>query len=283
MTFKLVKYEFRSMIRLMGVLWAGLPAMAIIMAVFQKIFPYDGLGEYPAVLNILNNLFTFTYIAMFIALIAVTVIIIIMRFYKGLMRDEGYLMHTLPVKTRQLITAKGVTAVAVSIISMAVAVVSILLLSAFDGVLINRIGYFLSELAGLMTKHPVYVLMCLEVIILALAWIMADIYKVYASLSIGQMAPKYKIALSAAVYIGISIASILLLTAFAKGISMLAGSLPQSVLQPVQDWFAGLSMADGLEGVVMVSLFLFIIYDALQIAVYHIISEQSLRRRLNLE
>lgn len=41
-----------------------------------------------------------------VALFVLTMIVIIQRFYKGLLCDEGYLMFTLPVKPWQLIATK---------------------------------------------------------------------------------------------------------------------------------------------------------------------------------
>ena len=279
MIFKLIKYEFRSMLRMMGILWGGLPVMAIVTAAFQKFFAYDGLGEYPDFLNLMDNLFTFVYISMFIALVTVTVVIIIMRFYKGLIGDEGYLMHTLPVKTWQLITAKGVTAVTVSVISIAVAVLSILMLSVFEGYLTERMGNFFTEFFGLLAERPSYWVLGIETMILIIACLMAMIYKVYASLSLGQMAPKHKIAFSVAIYIGISIAGPMLMSAFGNVVS----GVLENVLQPLEQWVSGLSTEGGEEALVAVSMLLFIIFEAVLIAVYHIVSEQSLRRKLNLE
>lgn len=45
------------------------------------------------------------------ALAAVTVVVIVYRFYKNLLGSEGYLMHTLPVTVHQLIWSKLIAAV----------------------------------------------------------------------------------------------------------------------------------------------------------------------------
>ena len=274
MTCKLIKYEFRSMLRLMGILWVGLPATAMVMACFNRFFSYDGLGEYPAVLHLLDNLISFLYIALFMALIGATVMVIILRFYRGLLRDEGYLMHTLPVKTWQLITAKGVTAVCVSIISMAVAVVSILLISMFNIGLVYA-GDFFRYTGEVIAERPLLVVIVLECILLGISWLMAVIYKIYASMSIGQLAAKHKIALSVAAHIGISIAGVLLLS-FLGDVVFDAFS---GVLDSVDRWLSGI----GPDGSATFSLLVVILVEATQVAVYHAVSEQLLRRKLNLE
>ena len=105
MTGKLIKYEFRSMIKQIGIVWLALPAVAVIFslsnwAISQMHIIPDGMSIFGDIILLIT---TFLYGGIFMALAAVTCLIVLMRFYKGLLRDEGYLMHTLPVKTWQLI------------------------------------------------------------------------------------------------------------------------------------------------------------------------------------
>ena len=82
--------------------------------------------------SIVGTITGFMYISIFIALVAATVIIVILRFYKGLLGDEGYLMHTLPVKPWQLITSKGLVAAGVVLLSIIVAMVSLAILAGLS-------------------------------------------------------------------------------------------------------------------------------------------------------
>lgn len=276
MTFKLVKYEFRSTIRMMGILWIALPVLAVLMGLFDKLYAGDGLGEYPVVVNLIHSVTSFLYFAIFVALITMTVMIIILRFYRGLLRDEGYLMHTLPVKTWQLITAKGVVAVCVSVISMAVAVLSILLLSLFDGWVYT--GEFVHYAAEMMKERPLIAVIGLECIFLGIAWLMAVIYKVYASMSIGQLAAKHKIALSVAAHIGISIAGIMMLSFAGNALNTLIGRF-DGMVDSIETWISGIST----DGTIVLSLLIVILFELVKVAVFHVVSEQLLRRKLNLE
>ena len=276
MTFKLVKYEFRSTIRMMGILWIALPVLAVLMGLFDKLYAGDGLGEYPVVVNLIHSVTSFLYFAIFVALITMTVMIIILRFYKGLLRDEGYLMHTLPVKTWQLITAKGVVAVCVSVISMAVAVLSILLLSLFDGWVYT--GEFMHYAAEMMKERPLIAVIGLECIFLGISWLMAVIYKVYASMSIGQLAAKHKIALSVVAHIGISIAGIMILTFAGNALNTLIGRF-DGMVDSIETWISGIST----DGTIVLSLLIVILFELVKVAVFHVVSQQLLRRKLNLE
>ena len=278
MTFKLTKYEFRSTVRMMGVLWIALPILAVLIGLNDKFFGGNGLEELPAAVNLMNSVITFLYFAIFVALITMTVMIIILRFYRGLLRDEGYLMHTLPVKTWQLITAKGVVAVCVSIISMAVGVLSILLLSLFEGWNSVYVGEFLQYAMELMKERPMIAVIALECMVLVIAWLMAGIYKVYASLSIGQLAAKHKIALSAVSYVGISIAGIMILSLAGKVFNTLTGWF-DGLVDSVEAWISGIST----DGTIVLSLLIVILFEIVKVAVFHVVSQQLLRRKLNLE
>lgn len=277
MIFKLVKYELRSTVRLMGILWTALPMLALLMGLFDKMSG-DSMADYPAVTNLIGSVTSLLYFAVFAALITMTVMIIILRFYRGLLRDEGYLMHTLPVKTWQLITAKGVAAVCVSIISMAVAVLSILLLSLFVSWKSVRMGEFVQYTLELIQDRPMFAVIGLECLVLVISWLLAVIYKVYASLSIGQLAAKHKIALSAAAHIGISIAGLMIMSLAGNVLNTLAGWF-DGMADSIETWASGISA----DGTAALALLIVILFEVVKVAVFHVISEQLLRRKLNLE
>lgn len=276
MTGKLIKYEFRSILKIMGIGWAALLSMALFAGLFDHItFRHNDMEGFGHLTEIASAITSFLYGSLFVAIIVVTVLIILMRFYKGLLRDEGYLMHTLPVKTWQLITAKGVVAAAVSLISILAATLSVLILMAFDGG-IEYFGEFMEELLRALGQHPAYIAILLEALLLGVCWIAAMIYKAYAALSIGQLAQKHRIALSVGAWIGIGVVFLIFLS--------ILGNL--SFSSAFSDWLEGL-----LEGIVndsplnaiQVGMWILILVEAVQIAIFHVVSEQILRRKLNLE
>lgn len=276
MTGKLIKYEFRSILKIMGIGWAALLSMALFAGLFDLIaFRQNDMEGFSQLTEIASAITSFLYGSLFVAIIVVTVLIILMRFYKGLLRDEGYLMHTLPVKTWQLITAKGVVAAAVSLISILAATLSVLILMAFDGG-IEYFGEFMAELLRTLGKYPAYIAIMLEALLLGVCWIAAMIYKAYAALSIGQLAQKHRIALSVGAWIGIGVVFLIFVS--------ILGNL--SFSSAFSDWLEGL-----LEGIVhdsplnaiQVGMWILILVEAVQIAIFHVVSEQILRRKLNLE
>ena len=260
----------------MGIGWAALLSMALFAGLFDLIaFRQNDMEGFGHLTEIASAITSFLYGSLFVAIIVVTVLIILMRFYKGLLRDEGYLMHTLPVKTWQLITAKGVVAAAVSLISILAATLSVLILVAFDGG-IEYFGEFMSELLRTLGEYPAYIAILLEALLLGVCWIAAMIYKAYAALSIGQLAQKHRIALSVGAWIGIGVVFLILMS--------ILGNL--SFSSAFSDWLEGIlegMVNDSPLNAIQVGMWILILVEAVQIAIFHVVSEQILRRKLNLE
>ena len=275
MTGKLIKYECRSVIRQIGVLWAATPIMAIIFMLIDKFYMQSeafetGKSAFASTLQMISG---FVYAGVFMALIVATVLIILQRFYKGLLRDEGYLMHTLPVKPWQLITAKGFTAFVVVIISGIIAVISIFILIGVSiSISISDLGELLADIFGMYGEEPVYILYTIEAILLVALSILKTIYKTYASMSIGQLSDNHKILISVAAYIGISVAIMFITGVFLQFVDgeMFAGLI---------DYFYSLSRFKGVQLVVAG----YLLYLGVQLAAFHIVSERLLTKKLNLD
>ena len=126
---KLLKYDFRSMLKQFAFIW---PA-ALVLAVINR-FTLNGLDSSSAVGETTAGITMLVYVAILVAMFAVTMIFVIQRFFKGLLGDEGYLMHTLPVRPWELIGSKLLCAVATTLLSIVVAICSILFIVPWDGV-----------------------------------------------------------------------------------------------------------------------------------------------------
>lgn len=276
MTGKLIKYEFRSIVKLMSIVWAALPVMALITGFFGKqTFSDTGFSETPFITDVIGVASAFLFGGIFMAMAAVTLLVILLRFYRGLLKDEGYLMHTLPVKTWQLITAKGVVAVCVTLISIAVAFLSILLLTAFEGGF-AAFGRFAAELFRTYGERPVYILISVEIIVLVIVWILANIYRLYASMAVGQLAKRHKILLSVAAYLGIGVAGMIILSVVGQVLSL---DLFEPIIDLAFGWMDAFDFVDAMQA----GLIALTVIGIAEVAVFHIISEQILRKKLNLE
>lgn len=271
MTGKLIKYEIRSSMRLIGVIWAALVAAALLLSftsgALARIIP-DSFTETSA-FGLIEFISGFLFVGIFIALIVATVMIVIVRFYRGLLGDEGYLMHTLPVKPWQLITSKGVVSAAVVLVSILVAVVSMLILAGFNAFV--DVADFFAELGKMLKEEPKFILAGIEMLIVLVLSVLKSIYQIYASLSIGQLSGKHRILLALGAYIGISV------------ILSILGVIMMSIGEElgIVDWFVGLGDRSvfSLTQAGIVGMFLLTV---VQLAVFHVITERILSKKLNL-
>lgn len=142
MYLKLCKYEFKSIARTLLPIYLAVVVVSLINALSfgvndlfhagSMVTGYGAAIQLPHAANTLVGLMQLVvflaYFGVMVALFVLTLIVIIQRFYKGLLCDEGYLMFTLPVKPWQLIASKGTAAFGMSVISGAAAFLSILIL-----------------------------------------------------------------------------------------------------------------------------------------------------------
>lgn len=276
MTGKLIKYEFRSIIKQIGIVWVALPVTALLFSFSDWIISGNELmPERSGIFgDILLMVTSFLYGGIFMAMAAVTCFIVIMRFYKGLLRDEGYLMHTLPVKTWQLITAKGIVAACVVLGSIIVAIFSIFMLNVIGG--FADIGEMLAQLGQLYGQYPLAILYTLEILVLVIVSVIKSIYQVYAAMSIGQLSAKHKIAFSVLAYIAIGAVIMIVFTLF---VTLLGSNMMVNVMEWIAD---GLNQMEVEQGIQLLAL-LYFLSQAVQVVIFHVVSERILYKRLNLE
>ena len=282
MTGNLIKYEFRSGLRYIGIIWPALIVSAallgIVLKVMGNVFPEDPQGIMNILQLIFDLVFPLIYAAIFIAMIVITIFIVLMRFYKGLLGDEGYLMHTLPVKPWQLITSKGIVACAVVMISIVCAVISIFILIGIND--INGLLYGAKEFFAVLGEEPRLILVIIEFVILAIIGTMASIYQIYAAMAIGQLTGKHRLLTSLGAYIAINIA----LTILATVIIVVGDTLCLDVW--LSEWLWSIEASAGMndDGFILVQAGLgaAFVAAAVQLAAFHVITERILSKNLNL-
>lgn len=275
MTGRLIKYELRSSIKLMGVIWAALIVTSFLFSIsinfMGNIMRSSSIAS--TLINLFQGITGMLYIAVFIATAAASVVIIIMRFYKGLLSDEGYLMHTLPVKPWQLITAKGVSALIIVCAIVIVSILSIMILAGTGS--FGAIVEFCDLIREMFREEPKVILVAAEFLVLAILSLLKSIYQIYASLSIGQLAGKHRILLSLGAYVGINI----VITVLAVLIMMLL-----DVTGALNGWSSlSLNTVNDMLNAGQAVLGFFAAVTVIQLAAFHVITERILSLRLNLQ
>ena len=126
---KLIKYEFKATGRILLPLYGALLVFALInRLLFRSSLDETINNTFGAIGGIANILSVFAYGCTMAAVFVVTFFVIVQRFYKNILGDEGYLMNTLPVKPYLNIINKILTSAIWTIVSCFVAFMSIILL-----------------------------------------------------------------------------------------------------------------------------------------------------------
>lgn len=185
---KLMKYELKATSRLLVPLYLILLLLSIINRFAFKLNNYDGI------LKVINVFFMASYIALIFVVLIVTVIYMIVRFYKNLLTDEGYLMFTLPAKSHQLVTSKLLITVLWSIVSIAVILISLFIAFATPDsmpAIVREIRNAMAEINREFAGSQV--LFIIEIIIMCLLGLVSNILLIYVSIALGQLYSKHKI------------------------------------------------------------------------------------------
>lgn len=132
--------------------------------------------------------------------------VMIQRFYKNLLRDEGYLMFTLPVRTWQLIASKLIVSIMWLVICTFVTVLSVFIM-AFSLDLLREIPEFLRQLSDFLAHYVGIseVTLFFEFVFLMLIGTIGSVLMIYAAISIGHLVGKHRVLTAFGAYIGLSI------------------------------------------------------------------------------
>ena len=104
---KLIKHELRATVRVMG----PMHLLMLAAAVGGNIAVYHLVESDAAVLNMVGVFLLMVFVAAIAGAFIVSFVLMIQRFYKNLLRDEGYLMMTLPVTVHEHVLSKLIVSI----------------------------------------------------------------------------------------------------------------------------------------------------------------------------
>lgn len=194
MLWKLLKYDFRSMGKSFALIW---PAALVLALVNHFTLPYD--SREAEVSGVLELVLLMAFVSVLFAMFVAVMIFVVQRFYKGLLGDEGYLMHTLPVRAWQLVLSKLICAVVTSVVSLAVMFAACILMVPIRWSQVLRIAFFQDLWEGL-TAHPDAVAYLLEFLLVCTLALILFITMTYLSMAIGHLFRR-RILMSVAAFI----------------------------------------------------------------------------------
>lgn len=261
---KLLKYEMKSV----GRLFLILDAVVLILAVVTGAI-FHGYADLEHIGIIAGVLFTL-YMILIVALVIVTIIMIIQRFYKNMLGGEGYLMHTLPVPTWMHITVKVIAAFIWSVIASVVSVISCLLLLF--------IGFGdIEEIREMMNVFSEYVDISAGIAVLLVITMIVQLVRmllcVYASMAVGGSAYKHKILFSFLAFIVFTIVYNLIsnIVSVGKIVDIADAALDDMAFSFDFNSFMGMTLVPTL------------ILDLIFAVAYFVLTNYFLKKKLNLE
>lgn len=272
---KLLKHEFRATARIMLPLYLVL----LVTALGSNLAGRRMLGRGHDILSLLGVLIITAFGIAIVGVLVMSFVLMIQRFYKNLLQDEGYLMFTLPVSVHQHIWSKLIVSV-VWFAATILAIIAAALIVAFQGgflrELFDFIRYFLEGLQKLKVSEALNgTVYLVEIAVLLFLSMASFALQFYAALAAGHSLPTHKMVWSVVWYFGFQFAlqflgSLLMITLDHLGVpnflNRLSFNWNPSVTAAIH---VGLLMAIGVV----------ILYGA----IFYAVTTFFLKRHLNLE
>ena len=266
---KLLKYDFKAMFKIFLPLWGVL----LVVSGINRLFTGAGLDAEQG-LGLVNSLMVLLYVLLIMAVMVVTTVIIIARFYQGLLKDEGYLMFTIPVKPWQLVASKLISAVVISIISGVVALASVAIIAYFP-----EMGQVLAELWKMGMKNvPNFLPLVILLVVSLFVGIICSVSQVYASMALGHLAGSHRVGFAVLAFIVLSV----IWSTVGSVIGMFGYPDLTSTMISINEIEVSVDVA-GISNVLLTATVWGLILDVVRCVVHLGITNYILSRRLNLE
>ena len=271
---KLMKHEFRATGRIMLPLFG----LLLLVSVGANFSSRGMLNSDSSLLRTLGTIFIMLFIVGIFAVGIISFVLMINRFYKNLLQDEGYVMMTLPVSIHQQVWSKLI----VSTVWFAATVVVIGLsccIMAFDIRFVGDLWHgFLNLLDyAVRINHLDLVAngaaFAVELLLLCVLGSFGLCLRFYSAMSIGFSRPNHKGLFSVAAYIGIGV------------VLQILGGIVISLLNDswfhrlLLGWEPNVSVVAGMH----LGMWLLIVLELIYCAVFYFLTVYFLQKHLNLE
>ena len=275
---KLMKQDFRATGRVMLPVFGALMILALLGNISMQLLA--GEAGNVAALRVILILFIVFFVLGIFATAIMTIVIMVSRFYRNLLKDEGYLMFTLPVNVHEIVWAKLIVSLVWFLVA-ALLIWIVVLGTAIIGSGTN-LGEIFRELPSWQEIREVLreynltsglVTIGLQLLLMAILACLASCLHFYAAMSLGHMFAKDKILLSIVFFVAISFFFSIVDNGYILS-GMLGNLNPSFNFEPE-------TAADGLRFGSML-LWHGILLETVQAAVLYFATVLGLRRGLNL-
>ena len=232
------------------------------------------------VVQVIAGFSIFIYILSLIGICIAIFVYFVVRFYRNMYTDEGYLMHTLPVKSWEHILTKGLTFFIWSLISVLAVFFSIfsIIFSAALSVSGINWGDFFSQLQEFWpeimrefrafwgTSLATTIILC---IVAAICQLIFSILMIYGSISIGQTFNRHKVMASFIAYVCLNM------------VLSLVRSLLQIPLLLIRT--EQLDRFTSVSSILGPSFWMNLVMNGIGIVVFYLITQIIMQKKLNLD
>ena len=272
---KLLKHEFRATGRVMLPVYGAVLLLAVLANVSLRVMDHV-TGSF---LTLLLGLIVVAFIFGIIAAAIMTAVLMIKRFYTNYLKDEGYLMHTLPVSVHELVWSKMLVSV-VWFAATFVVIWLVILLTALIQTGTSLAQFFAgfpswAEIKAFMEQAGIRMgdlwLIGFEALLCVIVGGLFTCLHFYAAMSLGHMFSKDKILLSIVFYIGLSFVLSMATTGYSAGRFYSLESMDVT-LDTAQE---AIRFAKAVMGEIL-------LVEVIQSAVLYIATVLGLKRGLNL-
>ncbi len=267
---KLLKHEFAYYLRTFGVFW---PIVLVIAAV-TRFFRFINDGR--VITEIATGSSIFMLVVACIALILLSTVISVVRFYKNMYSSEGYLTFTLPVTNTQHIFVKLLASIGCQIICALTVLVAIFI--AISGEIfaefVDILSFAIEDLVAEIGMANC-LFFAIELILLLILSTASGMLLYYGCITVGQTAKKNRILMAVAVYFAYYMVSQIISTIFSI-IFILLGSA--GAFDSIVAWFESHYIA----GMHIMFCGGVLLYGALA-AIFWLVTQTIMTKKLNLE
>lgn len=272
---KLLKHEFRATGRTMLPIYGAVIVLSVLASISGRLMDRK-IGSF---LYILFGLIIAAFVIGVIAAVIMTAVMMIKRFYTNYLKDEGYLMHTLPVSVHALVWSKMLVSV-VWFAATFVVIGLVMLLMVF----IESNTNLAEIIAKLPSWKTIRLALAVQGIRMSDLWLLAaeallaaivgglfTCLHFYAAMSLGHMFSRDKILLSIVFFVAISFVLSMATTGY--GVGRMAAFEEMDVT--LENARQAVSFAKAMLGEVL-------LVQTVQAALLYLVTVLSLKKGLNL-
>ena len=135
---KLMKYDLKSMLKVIVPFWIAMFVTGILWSAQAKLTLLD-INVADSRGNLIMGITMLLFLLLIMAVVVMNIVVIIQRFWKGLLKEEGYLMFTIPVSERSLILSKVCSGLLVTIGTIVVIILMSLVMGIMHGMRITAL------------------------------------------------------------------------------------------------------------------------------------------------